>query len=555
MKKETLYIDVEDDITAVIEKIMAVKEKIIAVVPPKRSGVLSSVVNLKLVNKSAHDAGKRVVLITTDKTLVSLAGGVGMYVAPNLQSAPAIPAVAPPPEDMPSEIISEGGAETAVGATASTFQLKRPTGDARPARDSDVSATVDTTQLPEEATAKAEKGKKKLKIPNFGLFKKRLLLIILGIILLIGGSVWAFYLAPSAHISLEGQTNRIATDTSFTVDTTLTEANFEKKELPAASKELKKEVSESFTPTGEKNVGKTASGTVRIVNCSEADKLGDVVRTVSAGTAVTRNGHNFITQAAVDVEPSSFSEGNCQKNKPSTPVAVVADQSGGAYNHAASSAGAYDYGVSGKPTMSASGSAMGGGTDEVVKVIIQEDVEKAREAALVKLREGAQDGVITQFPPEVFVIVPSFTEIVTEVTPSVPVGERADTASVKVAATFFALGVNKDVMTEFLKGLQKPSLETNQAIFNTGLDTAIITKLEAPVPSRQVFNLKTDAFAGPDVNLDELRTLLAGKSFGESKTFLESLPGVTKAEIDLSPFWVFSMPRREGKITIDIKVN
>jgi hypothetical protein len=70
VKKETLYIDVEDDITAVIEKIADIKEKIVAVVPPKRAGVLSSVVNLKLVNKSAHDAGKRVVLITTDKTLI-----------------------------------------------------------------------------------------------------------------------------------------------------------------------------------------------------------------------------------------------------------------------------------------------------------------------------------------------------------------------------------------------------------------------------------------------------------------------------------------------------
>lgn len=48
MNKDVLYIDVEDDITTIIGKVKASKSKIIALVPPKRVGVLQSAVNLRL---------------------------------------------------------------------------------------------------------------------------------------------------------------------------------------------------------------------------------------------------------------------------------------------------------------------------------------------------------------------------------------------------------------------------------------------------------------------------------------------------------------------------
>ena len=48
MNKDVIYIDVEDDITTIVGKIKASKEKIIALVPPSRVGVLQSAVNMRL---------------------------------------------------------------------------------------------------------------------------------------------------------------------------------------------------------------------------------------------------------------------------------------------------------------------------------------------------------------------------------------------------------------------------------------------------------------------------------------------------------------------------
>ena len=45
MQKDVIYIDIDDDITAIIGKIKKSKEQIVAIVPPKRNGAMQSAVN------------------------------------------------------------------------------------------------------------------------------------------------------------------------------------------------------------------------------------------------------------------------------------------------------------------------------------------------------------------------------------------------------------------------------------------------------------------------------------------------------------------------------
>ena len=73
MNKDVIYIEPDDDITDIITKIEGSKEKIVALVPPKKAGVFRSVVNIKLMAKSGKTAEKTVVLVTTDPSIVKLA--------------------------------------------------------------------------------------------------------------------------------------------------------------------------------------------------------------------------------------------------------------------------------------------------------------------------------------------------------------------------------------------------------------------------------------------------------------------------------------------------
>ena len=88
MNKDVIYIDVEDDITAIIGKIKASKEKIVALVPPKHVGVLQSAVNLRLLDRMAKTAKKNLVVVTNNQALIALAASARIPVAKNLQSKP-----------------------------------------------------------------------------------------------------------------------------------------------------------------------------------------------------------------------------------------------------------------------------------------------------------------------------------------------------------------------------------------------------------------------------------------------------------------------------------
>src|SRR3954466_5799061 len=90
--KDTIYIDVDDEITGIIDKVEGAKQKIVALVLPKRAAALQSIVNMRLLKRSADNADKNVVLITSEGALLPLAGAAGLHVAKNLQSKPVIPA-------------------------------------------------------------------------------------------------------------------------------------------------------------------------------------------------------------------------------------------------------------------------------------------------------------------------------------------------------------------------------------------------------------------------------------------------------------------------------
>jgi hypothetical protein len=90
-QKDTIYIDIDDEITSVIEKVNDSKSKILALVLPKRAAVLQSTVNMRLLKRAAKESNKSVVLITSETALLPLAGVVGLHVARTLNSKPAIP--------------------------------------------------------------------------------------------------------------------------------------------------------------------------------------------------------------------------------------------------------------------------------------------------------------------------------------------------------------------------------------------------------------------------------------------------------------------------------
>lgn len=157
--KDTIYIDVDEEITGIVGMVGNSPKKIVALVLPKRANTLQSIVNMKLLKRTADQTDKQVVLITSEPRLFPLAGAAGVHVAPNLTTKPYLPPV--PGAGSPGD----DQADSQVDMNTPVSQVAP---DAKFADDQD-SIEIDNTAKPEalkDSPAKP-KSNKKFKIPNF----------------------------------------------------------------------------------------------------------------------------------------------------------------------------------------------------------------------------------------------------------------------------------------------------------------------------------------------------------------------------------------------------
>ena len=249
--------DVEDDITNIVSKIKDSKARIVALVPPKRVGILQSAVNMRLLNRAAENAEKRIVLITSDQALSGLAAAARIPVAKTLQSRPEIAEIPAIDVDDGDDVID--GSEIPVGELAD-----KATPKARNKADDAIDAAIAEDEKPTKPAKPAKPaGKGKPKVPDFNVFRKKLVLIGGGIVLFVLFMVWAIWFAPHATVVITAKTTTSTVDKSVTLkqDGKVDAANNIIKSL---RQEQKKDISVDFTPTGKKKVGEKASGTMHL---------------------------------------------------------------------------------------------------------------------------------------------------------------------------------------------------------------------------------------------------------------------------------------------------
>ncbi len=67
MAHQTFYIDIDEEITSIIDRLRKAKAREIIIVVPKRALLIQSIINLKLLRKEADNLGKQIIIVTQDK--------------------------------------------------------------------------------------------------------------------------------------------------------------------------------------------------------------------------------------------------------------------------------------------------------------------------------------------------------------------------------------------------------------------------------------------------------------------------------------------------------
>lgn len=536
--KDTIYIDIDDEITSIIEKLQGSPHKIVALVLPKRATMLQSIVNMKLLKKSGDSAKKNLVLITSETGILPLAGAVGLHVAKTLQSKPEIP---PPPKT------SSEADENIEDAGDVDIDPNKPIGHLAGLPDEkDAEETIEVDEMDEEASAnaqtkpKAKKKDRKLKVPNFNKFRTRLFLGIAGFILLIIGWYLAAAVLPSAHITVQTDTASITSDVLFTARPGLNELDSEQSLLPAVKEEVKKVESEKVAATGQKDIGQKATGQVTFsIPCAN---VSGSPPTIPAGTGTSTGNLTYITQKSTSLSDAKFNP--CRFEGIAD---VTAQNSGEQYNLAANQT----FTVSGNSNVTGkNGAAISGGTSQIVKVVKQEDVDSAKTKAIERGQEIAKKELTDKLMANnYYAIGESFIPGATEVTSTPKVGEEASEVTVQSTVTYTMVGIKEDDLKKLVEEDVKDDIDSSkQTVLDHGLVTAVFRLLSNEANGDVRLSVQSLVVAGPQLNESDLKNEIKGKSKTETTEIIKNRPGIRDVNIDYSPFWVFSTPRKEGKI-------
>jgi len=546
VKKETIYVDPDDDITGIIDRVNSASSKIVALVLPKRAQVLHSSVNFRLLKRSADEKNKKLVIISTEPAIVKLAGYTKIHVASTLNSTPQIPKVEserPISETIEADDdVAEVDTKKSVGELAGFKDKPQLTNHEDDHIELD---NIDVNAKDKAESKEKPKLNKKLKVPNIDKFRNRIIFGGVGVFVILVLLFVAFFVMPSATITIKTENSNLETKFEFTASTSAKDFDESKKIFPAQLKELKKDLSDKVTATGKVDKGDKATGNMTLYNCNKQDKP----VTVPAGTRFAAGEFGFLTKADITVQVSNFTGGGSCKEDVSVSVAVIAESGGDKYNISARSGfKSSNFG----DDIRGYGGDMSGGTSKLVTSISQADVDTVKASLEKASTDADKEQLITQSKAEgLYPVTETFHVAYGTATASPAVGEEAANGTVTLGVTYTMLAIKESNLTDSVKKIQESNITTaTQKIYDSGFSKAKLGQVERKSAGEALMRFTTNATVGPFLEASEIAEDIKGKSAGETKEIIGDRPGISSVEVQYSPFWVYQTPNRLNKINI-----
>ena len=590
MNKDVIYIEAEDDITDILAKIKNAKNKIVALVPPKKAGVLRSAVNFKLITKTATKAEKTVVLVSGDESLVRLASAANIPVAKTLQSKPRLPHVddaeefgddeaksdvieAEEPEEAPKKIEVKGDEAEADDEPKAKAGSKKSAAKKEEVAEKATTKAVAAKKAKEEdddviEEEKPSRKKSNQKVPNFKKYQKFIIAGVIAVLLLGGFAFWALVIAPAVKISVSISTTPGSISQKVTFTSVEGNDDVDNGILYVESNSITKTVEGNFEATGQVDKGTKATGTITVIR-----PAGDVVScdedgssfSIPSGTTVKIGGKEYVTTTggsapATDDQIKISKQGktitcSLMVQVQSGKIPVVAKEVGEAYNIGAATNGTLSINTSKK--YSVSSSEMTGGTSKIVKIVSDKDLADAEAGLDMSIDNDARNELTDEFGEDYLLISSSFSSDNGKVTTSPAVNEEVGdgvTPKIVKEVKFTIFAVKREDVDRYLKKLAEAELggDDTQMVHDTGIDKAFIDTFKDTGNGTYSGKLKATYRTGPKITEEDVMNKVKGKGLGEVQTMIKSIKGVKEVKVKSSYFWVVSVPEDPNKISIEL---
>ena len=391
----------------------------------------------------------------------------------------------------------------------------------------------------EEAPAKPKKRKRG---------KKFLIGFSAAVIIFIIGYV-AFSVLPKVDIKITTKKVNWQTQGSIIVNKNISQIDFDNSQIPGEIIKQQKTVVMQFTPTGQKNLEKKASGTFTLYNAYSS-----APQTLVATTRLQApNGKIYRLVSQVIVPGAKVASGKITPS--SIDVSVVADQAGPDYN-----SGAIDKltipGLKGTPKYngfyaSAPNGISGGFVGEGLYPTA-DDISKAKDQTQISLDEALKSAFVVQVP-EGFTYVPnSVMATTTKITVNTNTDANNQFSVVADGQVTVMTFRESDVLDLLKAKAQKDTsmsgdyeIKTKDLNYGNTVTDLKLGKMTLPINFSATYWIPID--------ISKLTGEIMGKSESELKSSILSLPGVDTLSVDFYPMWVVSVPKNASKINISVE--
>ncbi len=368
---------------------------------------------------------------------------------------------------------------------------------------------------------------------HLGLRERKIAIVFILLLLAMTG-VAAFLFLPKATVKLTLQTAPLLVDQDITLANA---SQASEGSVPATSFEKEVKVEGTSPTLTTEVIGTKAKGTVRLVNRTTTEQ-----QIKEQSRLTSQNGTLYFMQKYAIIPANGTSSVEVEAAEPGT----EGNLESGRLNFAAldSSAQSVVYAEVVSP--------ISGGSGESVKVIKEQDIAAASDAAGQAARQKVEEEIRSQLKEGWTILEESWNAEEQDFQTTAEVGQRQDSIPYTASYIVRVMGYEDQVLQQKVQQALEGRLDADYMLFPGPI--SFTKSVESIDWQKQTATLtvRVTHTTVPSFSLATLREKLTGRGKEEAENYLRGLKGVQSVDIQLWPFWVQTIPYIDGRIIIDL---
>jgi len=369
------------------------------------------------------------------------------------------------------------------------------------------------------------------------------------------------FILPKAEITLNSQQDKKEINVSATIDLEAKRVDLENNLLPGKLLVFQREVDKKFPASGSKQIEERAHGIIRIFNAYSSSPqvlIGHPTDKKYQTRFLSSDGKIFRLHKRIVIPGAKIVGGKIVPSH--IDVEVFADEPGEEYNIGPSkfviAAWCEKNSPKCKGFYAQSFQPMKGGAKKEVKVVSQEDIDKAKDLVRKNI-EFILEREFKEKIPEDYFSLENGWQIEEEFLDSeVKAGEIKNEFNLKGKFVLKGIVIPKDEFLNFAKGIfsQKEGSEKWKVVEVEGKVNNLSFEKEKEGEKEIVkADLTIEISLKRKIDENEIEKEILGKSVAEAREIISKKEGINSAEISLRPFWLRKIPKKREKVEIIIR--